>query len=277
MKVMLFGSNGQVGSAILDVLLRNWDIVALSRRDADLARPGAVAAAIGQHQPDVVINAAAWTAVDRAEHDPDLVRRINADAVAEMADAIGSAWLITFSSDYVFDGTKDGPYRETDQPNPLSIYGESKYLGELALAKSGVRHLILRTSWVHSATHPNFVNTILRLAKEREQLSIVDDQIGAPTSAALIARVTLAAALRIAAGNPLPTGLYHLAASGHASWHHYARFARHAVASTSCCQFRRSSTSRMPSGLPIPSLIRASCRQRWASSFPIGKTASGVR
>lgn len=224
MKVAIFGSNGQVGSAIMGVLPRAWEIVPLSRRDVDLVRPGAVAAAVRRLQPDVVINAAAWTAVDKAEHEPDLVRRINADALAEMANAIGSAWLITFSSDYVFDGDKKGPYRESDQPNPLNVYGQSKLLGEQALESIGCRHLILRTSWVHSASHPNFANTILRLATERDQLSVVDDQVGAPTSAALIAQVTLAALMRIADGNPLRTGLYHLAASGETSWYDYAVF-----------------------------------------------------
>jgi dTDP-4-dehydrorhamnose reductase len=223
MKLMLFGKDGQVGSALLAVLPPAWDVVALGRRDADLAVAGAAADAIRRGRPDIVVNAAAWTAVDRAESEPAAARRVNAEAVAEMAGAVGDGLLIHYSSDYVFDGRKAGAYLETDPTAPLSAYGLSKQLGEVA-ARRAPRHLVFRTSWVHAPGHANFAATILRLAAERDSLRVVADQVGAPTAAALIAEVTLRAISMVDSGRPPPAGTYHLAAKGETSWHGYARF-----------------------------------------------------
>lgn len=222
MRILLFGRNGQVGSA-LSTSSAGRDLVALGRSDVDLMQPGTAAAAIREIRPDVVVNAAAWTAVDLAESEPDAARRINVDAVAEMAGAMQTGWFVTYSTDYVFDGGKASSYTEIDTPAPLNVYGRTKLLGEAATAAVGGRHLVFRTSWVHTPGHANFLTTILRLATERESLSVVDDQLGAPTSATLIAQVTWRALDRIAQGRPLETGIYHLAASGSASWFDYAR------------------------------------------------------
>lgn len=222
MRVLLFGKDGQVGAA-LSQLLTGGDVVALGRSDVDLMQPGAAAGAIRQIRPDVVINAAAWTAVDLAESQPAASHRINAAAVAEMAGAIRAGWFISYSTDYVFDGEKIGAYVETDTPRPLNVYGHTKLWGEAAIAAVGRRHLVFRTSWVHAPNHANFVTTILRLAIERDRLSVVDDQIGAPTSAALVAQVTGRALNRIAAGRPMESGLYHLTAAGRTNWFDYAR------------------------------------------------------
>jgi len=223
MRIVLFGKDGQVGSALRAILPPAWEVTALGRRDADLAIPGAAASAVRAARPDVVINAAAWTAVDRAEEEPGAARRVNAEAVAEMAEAVGDGVLVHYSSDYVFDGRKAGAYRETDPTGPLSAYGRSKQLGEAAAARAP-RHLIFRTSWVHAPRHANFIATILRLAATRDSLRVVADQIGAPTAAALIAEVTLRAIAMVDSGRPPPAGIYHLAAKGETSWHNYARF-----------------------------------------------------
>lgn len=228
MRILLFGKNGQVGAEI-EPLLRplageSGGLVALDRAAADLADPAAVREAIRRERPDLVVNAAAYTAVDRAEAEPEAARMVNATSVATMAGEVArlGGWLVHYSSDYVFDGTKAGAYVETDAPAPLSVYGRTKREGEQAIAASGCRHLVFRTSWVYAARGTNFPRTILRLARERPALSVIDDQIGAPTAASRIAAVTAAAIARLAAGRPLESGLYHLAAAGSTSWHGYA-------------------------------------------------------
>ena len=223
MRIALVGPNGQVGSALLARLPRAWDIVPLARQDADLLVPGAAAAAIDRIRPDVIINAAAWTAVDEAETDSARAHRVNSEAVRELA-AAGADWLISYSTDYVFDGRKAGAYRESDATAPLNIYGLSKLEGERVIAESGCNSVVFRTSWVHAPGHVNFITTILRLAAERESLRVVDDQIGAPTSATLVAAATVETLKGIAEGRPIGAGIYHLAASGATSWYHYAEF-----------------------------------------------------
>jgi len=220
MHILLFGKDGQVGHALRRTLLPLGSLTALGRRQADLERPDALEHILHQHRPDVIVNAAAYTAVDQAEREPHRAHTINATAVARMADYARAhdALLVHYSTDYVFDGRQDLPYRETDAPNPVNVYGQSKLASEQAIAASACRHLILRTSWVFSAYGDNFVKTILRLAQERSHLSIVADQIGAPTSAELIADVT-ALALAALRRDALDPGLYHLTAAGRTSWH----------------------------------------------------------
>jgi len=195
-------------------------LVALGRRQANLERPDTLEAILNQHRPDVIVNAAAYTSVDRAESEPQRAHTINAAAVAHMAAwaRTHGALLVHYCTDYVFDGTGHTPWRETDAPNPVNVYGQSKLAGEQAIVDSGCRHLTLRTSWVFSPYGENFVTTILRLAYTRAQLSIVDDQIGAPTAAELIADVT-ALALAALRRDALSCGLYHLTAAGQTSWH----------------------------------------------------------
>ena len=228
MKILLLGKNGQVGRELEPLLAALGRSVPLDRGQADLERPESVRDAIRGARPDVIVNAAAYTAVDRAESEPEKARTVNAESVAVMAEeaARSGAWLVHYSTDYVFDGTKPGSYVETDATCPANTYGRTKREGEEAVAASGCRHLVFRTSWVYAAHGANFPRTILRLARERPELAIVDDQVGAPTAAARIAAVTAAAVARLAGGGPppLPPGVYHLAAGGATSWHGYATF-----------------------------------------------------
>jgi dTDP-4-dehydrorhamnose reductase len=229
-KILLLGCNGQVGWELQRALAPLGEVVALDRHGApglcgDLTRPDALADTVRALCPAVVVNAAAHTAVDKAESEPELARTINTDAVAALAGAVAQtgAWLLHYSTDYVFDGSGTRPWREDDAPAPLSVYGRTKLDGEAAIRASGCRHLVLRTSWVYAARGGNFARTMLRLAAERERLTVVADQIGAPTGAELIADVS-AHALRAALANPALAGTYHLAAGGEASWCDYARF-----------------------------------------------------
>lgn len=223
MRVLVLGAKGQVGSALMARLPRRWPVTGLTRKDVDLLVPGDVAAAIETAQPDVVINAAAWTAVDRAETEATSAHRVNTDAVREIAET-NVPLVVSFSTDYVFDGHKESAYKETDMPAPLNVYGMSKLGGERAIARRKGEHLIFRTSWVHAPAHVNFVSTMLRLLAERSHLSVVNDQVGAPTSAALIADSTVLALKRMEDGEPLASGIYNLTASGGCSWYDYARF-----------------------------------------------------
>ncbi|QMV03266.1 dTDP-4-dehydrorhamnose reductase [Devosia sp. D6-9] len=226
MKVLLFGAGGQVGRVLAAMLPQVADLVALGRDEADFTRSGHLADLVAEARPDVVINAAAYTAVDRAESEPELAAQVNAAAPAELAVAAGraGATLIHYSTDYVFDGTKAGAYVETDPTAPLNIYGRTKREGEVAVAASGADFLIFRTSWVHAPGGNNFIAKMLKLAAERDGLKVIDDQIGAPTSARLIAQTTLRTLAARAANNPLASGIYHLTASGETSWNGYARF-----------------------------------------------------
>ena len=225
--ILLFGAGGQLGSAFLEAWNRPERLIALTRAEADLAVPRQVAAAIASHRPVAVINAAAYTAVDKAESEPELAKRINSDAVGEMAEACAALDipLLHYSTDYVFDGGKLGAHTETDTPAPLSVYGRSKLAGEQAAARNP-KHLVFRTSWVFGPHAGNFLRTILRLAGERESLNVVDDQISAPTPTTLIVSASLAALahLRHAPADDPRWGVYHLAAAGETSWCGYARW-----------------------------------------------------
>ncbi len=230
MKILLFGKNGQVGWELQRSLAVLGDVVALDRastdRCGDLSRPGELAQTVREVHPDVIVNAAAYTAVDQAESDAATARTINAlapEVLAREAQTLG-AWLVHYSTDYVFDGSGSRPWVETDQTAPLSVYGRTKLEGERFIVQCCERHLILRTSWVYSARGGNFIRTMLRLAKERERLTVIDDQHGAPTSAELLADVTAHAIHRVAAnaGSRELAGIYNVAASGHTTWHGYA-------------------------------------------------------
>ena len=230
MKLLLLGCNGQVGWELRRALAPLGELTALDFDTpgpwrADFSRPEALPALIGALRPDVIVNAAAHTAVDRAEGEPELARTINAAApgvIAREAAARG-ATLVHYSTDYVFDGSGDAPRAEDAPAAPLSVYGRTKLEGETLIRASGCRHLILRTSWVYAARGGNFARTMLKLAAEREALSVIDDQVGAPTGADLLADVT-AHALRALAARPELAGTYHCVAAGETSWFGYARF-----------------------------------------------------
>ncbi|MDN5843807.1 MAG: dTDP-4-dehydrorhamnose reductase [Alcaligenaceae bacterium] len=237
MKILLFGKNGQLGWELQRSLLPLGRLIALGSDDGalcgDFTDLDGIARTVRAVAPDVIVNAAAYTAVDQAESQTDLARSLNALAPAVLAAEAqrSGAWLVHYSTDYVFDGSGDTPWRETDDPHPLNVYGRSKLEGERAIRQSGCRHLIFRTSWVYAARGDNFAKTILRLGRERTQLTVIDDQIGAPTGAELLADIS-AHALSTARRRPDVSGLYHLTAGGETSWHGYATyvldFARHA-------------------------------------------------
>lgn len=221
---LLLGGAGQLGLALCHLL--DKEALWLPRREeTDLLNPGQLVDLVERLKPRLIINAAAYTQVDLAQSEPELAYQINAQSVAALAEATrrAGALLVHFSTDYVFDGGGDIPWREEDRPAPLNVYGLSKWQGEQAIQASGCHHLILRTSWLHSPYRHNFVKTMLRLGQELASLSVVCDQIGAPTSAAMLARVTLTA-IEQALGNPALDGLYHVTAAGETSWYDYARF-----------------------------------------------------
>lgn len=226
----MLGANGQVGFELVRALAPLGDIVAATRDDAntlrvDLANAESLAAALGEARADVVVNAAAYTAVDRAEDEPVLADRVNDRAVAEIGTwaTRNGKRVVHYSTDYVFDGTSKGPYGEDDATAPLGVYGRSKLAGEDALRASGSRHLIVRTAWVYAARGHNFLRTMLRLARERDELRVVADQIGAPTPARLIADAT-ATMLRqwLCDGDARRDGTYHVVSAGQCSWFDFA-------------------------------------------------------
>ena len=227
MKILLLGKNGQVGWQLQRALAPLGEIVALERKDAggDLADPQGLAAAVRTAKPQVIVNAAAYTAVDKAESEPQLARLINTEAPAALAReaAASGALLVHYSTDYVFDGSGSAPWQESDATGPLNVYGATKLAGEQAIAASGCAHLTFRTSWVYAAHGDNFIKTMLRLAATRERLTVIDDQKGAPTGAELIADVT-AHAISQTLQQPAKAGLYHLTAAGEASWFDYAQY-----------------------------------------------------
>lgn len=239
MKILLLGRNGQVGWELQRSLAPLGDVIALGRDASaneqgwcgDLSQPEALAATVRAICPDVIVNAAAHTAVDRAESEPELAHQINALGPAVLgaeAQKLG-AWVLHFSTDYVFDGSGDLPWQEDDATGPLNVYGASKLAGEAALAAQCSRHIILRTSWVYGTRGGNFAKTMLRLAATRDTLNVINDQVGAPTGADLLADVAAHVVRQVAASNEVNNqaahaGVYHLAAAGHTTWFDYANF-----------------------------------------------------
>jgi dTDP-4-dehydrorhamnose reductase len=223
-RILVTGRNGQVGAELTRSLAALGEVIATDRARLDLSNEHAMRRVLRELKPEVIVNAAAYTAVDRAESEPELAMQINARApgvLGEEAKRLG-ALLVHYSTDYVFDGTKSAPYVEDDAPHPLSVYGRSKLEGELAIAASGARHLILRTSWVYGPRGRNFLLAILARARAGERLRVVADQLGAPTSSTAIARGTaqFISRMRTISG---AEGLYHFTAQGETSWHGFAR------------------------------------------------------
>jgi dTDP-4-dehydrorhamnose reductase len=232
MKILLLGKNGQLGWELQRSLAPLGELVALGRHSTDFCGdlsnlPGLIET-VQTVRPDLIVNAAAHTAVDKAESEPELARLINASApgvLAQQAQKLG-AWLVHYSTDYVFNGSGSQPWQETDTPAPLNVYGQSKLEGEQLIAAHSSRHLIFRTSWVYAARGSNFAKTMLRLAQEREHLTVIDDQWGAPTGAELLADVTAHAIRQVRQGSQDAdrySGIYHLAASGETTWNGYAK------------------------------------------------------
>lgn len=242
MRILLLGANGQVGFALREPLASLGEVITATR-DGTLSKGGDceridlaasehdLRAALDRIAPDLIVNAAAYTAVDRAEDEPELAMRINGQAVGVLGAWAkkNNARIVHYSTDYVFDGNATRPYRESDQTHPVSVYGLSKLAGEVALCDSGARHLIFRTAWVYAARGHNFLRTMLRLADSRDELRVVDDQIGAPTPAGLIAQITVQAiapwyeADRDHGTTQSPDGIHHLVAAGQTSWCGFAR------------------------------------------------------
>jgi len=229
MKLLLLGKGGQVGWELQRSLAPLGELVALDFDStdfhADFSRPEQLADTVRQVRPDVIVNAAAHTAVDKAESEPEFARKLNATSpgmVAQAAQELG-ALMVHYSTDYVFDGSGTAPWKETDATGPLSVYGRTKLEGEQLVARHCAKHLIFRTSWVYAARGGNFAKTMLRLARERDKLTVIDDQFGAPTGAELLADIT-AHAIRATLQDPSKAGLYHAIAGGETTWYGYARY-----------------------------------------------------
>ena len=227
MDILLFGKTGQVGWELQRALAPLGNVIALDVHSkeycVDFSNPEGIAETVRRIKPDVIVNAAAHTAVDKAESEPDFAQLLNAtsvEAIAKEAALIG-AWLVHYSTDYVFPGDGDKPWSEDDATGPLNTYGETKLAGEIAVQKHCPKHLIFRTSWVYAGKGNNFAKTMLRLAKDREELSIINDQFGAPTGAELLPDCT-AHAITTAMRKPEVAGLYHLVASGITTWFDFA-------------------------------------------------------
>jgi dTDP-4-dehydrorhamnose reductase len=227
MKILLTGVTGQVGFELQTALTSLGEVIALTRQELDLADAASIISVLNHYQPDIIVNPAAYTAVDKAESESETAYQVNQFAPQIMAEwaAKHDALLIHYSTDYVFDGTKESAYNENDLTHPQSVYGRSKCLGEEAIRATTARHLILRTSWIFGIHGNNFIKTILRLAKERESLTIVADQWGAPTSAELIAELSALMIQRyVASPTNFNYGTYHLSAHGATTWYDYARY-----------------------------------------------------
>jgi dTDP-4-dehydrorhamnose reductase len=255
LKILLTGKTGQVGRELAPILDRMGELTALDRRQLDLSKPEEIRRVIGSAGPDLIVNAAAYTAVDRAESDQAAARAINAVApqvLAEEAKRLG-ALLVHYSTDYIFDGTKETPYAEDDPPNPLNVYGRTKLEGERAIEQIGPAYLIVRTAWVYAREGRNFLLTVLRLAAEKEELRIVGDQTGAPTSSREIASGTRQVLWQICAPSNGPRswsgtkGIYHMTASGETSWYGFAKRILELAASQSrTADWLRAATGNRP-------------------------------
>ncbi|MEK9568185.1 MAG: dTDP-4-dehydrorhamnose reductase [Paracoccaceae bacterium] len=225
MRILLLGANGQLGKELERQLSSVANVAAFPRESLDITNHSAIRDAVRCVQPNIIVNAAAYTAVDKAETDAERADAVNAEAVANLAQIAQKegAWLVYYSTDYVFDGNKPTPYIETDAPNPINVYGASKLAGETAIAAADCQHLIFRTSWVIGKDGNNFAKTILRLAAERNSLKIISDQLGVPTSPSLISKITIYAIRDIKQDKAWPQGIYHLAPKGISSWHEIAK------------------------------------------------------
>lgn len=255
--IVIFGVNGQVGSQLVDVLSSHAELIPIDRSKLDLENTDSIIPFLKTIAPDLIINAAAYTAVDKAEEESVKAEAINAIApgvIAEYAAEVGIP-IIHYSTDYVFDGDSSTPYNEDDQVSPKSVYGKTKLQGEEAIVNSGANYLVLRTSWVYGLHGHNFLLTMLRLFKERDELSIVDDQIGAPTSASAIALATAQIIAKLDEGISLQdhSGIYHLTASGQTSWYGFAQAILKAVAGQGFhCQLTPISTEQYPTPAARP-------------------------
>lgn len=227
MKILLTGKNGQVGWELERALAPLGEVIACDRTELDLANSEQIVAVVRETKPQIIVNAAAYTAVDKAESEPELAHAINGRApgiLANEAKMLG-ALLVHYSTDYVFDGTKARPYTEEDAPNPISVYGRTKLAGEQAIQSSGCRHIIFRTSWVYGPRGKNFLLTILRLGKERDTLNVVNDQTGSPTSVSMIAKATLMCIQEAANNVTSDYGIFHMTAMGETTWCQFAKAA----------------------------------------------------
>ena len=280
LKILISGKTGQVAIELQKHLTGLGELIVLGRDQLDLSQPENIRARVRAHKPDLIINAAAHTAVDQAENEPGLAFAINATSpgvLAEEAAALGIP-LIHYSTDYVFDGSKPAPYTEDDAPNPLGVYGKSKLAGEQAIAATGARHLILRTSWVYSTHGKNFLLTMQRLLQERPELRVVADQIGAPTWAGTIARSTRALIERWQAGEAGAWGTYHLTAQGETSWFGFTQaIAEHLSAQgKSCATLAPIPASAYPTPAARPQNSRLDCSRlarEWNVTQPDWQTA----
>ena len=228
MKILLFGKNGQVGWELNRSLQPLGEVIALGRKDADFSNPESLRVIVQEISPDIIVNAVAYTAVDKAEEEEELALLTNGDSVKILAEEALKikALLVHYSTDYIFDGTKESPYNETDKPNPVNAYGRTKLVGELAAQSSGCDYLIFRTSWVYASRGNNFLLTMLKLAQEREELSIVDDQTGSPTSARLIADITahcIKQSVKEKLFGVFSSDIYHMTSSGCTSWYGFTK------------------------------------------------------
>lgn len=264
-RILITGKNGQVGFELQRSLSILGELVAVDRDECDLTDADAIRRLVREVQPDIIVNPAAYTAVDKAESEQATAQAINATAARVLAEEAAGldALLIHYSTDYVFDGQKSGWYSEIDAPNPQSVYGQTKLAGEQAVAAANPKHIILRTSWVFGVHGVNFLKTIQRLAREREHLKIVADQFGAPTSASLLADVTaqiIARYLNRQGLTDFPYGLYHLVAQGETSWHGYASFVIDALRQRGL-PLRVATIDSIPtSGYPLPAPRPANSR-----------------
>jgi len=274
MRILLTGRNGQVGYELERSLQGLGEVVAVDADRMDLADPRQIRETIRLVKPALILNPAAYTAVDQAESEPELAMRINGEApaiIAEEAKKLGAA-MIHYSTDYVFDGSKDGPYTEDDAPNPISVYGRSKLAGEEAVRAAGIPHLILRTSWVYGMRGKNFLLTVLRLARERDELRIVADQRGAPTWCRTIADATAHIVARLSQVKngsieleqdlwKLHSNLYHLTAQGQTTWHGFAQtiLARSTIDRKPLVTPIKTSDYPLPAKRPLNSVL--SCRR----------------
>jgi dTDP-4-dehydrorhamnose reductase len=223
--IVVTGATGQIGFEAVRALAGRGNVIGLTRQDLDLTDPDSIRATMRRLRPRVIVNAAAYTAVDRAESEPELCAKINAEApgaIAEEARRLG-ALLIHYSTDYVFDGTKGSPYVESDRSAPLSVYGSAKLAGERAIEAAGGTFVVLRTSWVYGTRGTNFLRTMLRLARERTELRVVNDQVGAPTWSRWIAEMTAAVVAQAVARDDPASGVYHLTPAGSTTWYEFAR------------------------------------------------------